>query len=201
MHELLHICRWHDPILDAGGHDVRGWYVEAFWLPMLGPTAIALLRRCADGLDHQPDGFDIAYVELAESLGLGPRPPSNNAPLSRALRRLVSFGFMTLDDDGTVHARTHLAPVHSKHARRLPTVVRAAHHEWAEAQLTRPVDEIKRARARRLALCLIEQGDDPDCAERALAKLGFATLVAREAVSWARDRHLSAARAIGGLPA
>ena len=74
-----------DPVLDTIGHDARGWYVEAFWLPVVGPTAIALLRRLVDGLDRQPGGFEIRYVELALSLGLGERPPSNSAPLTRAL--------------------------------------------------------------------------------------------------------------------
>lgn len=203
MHEELTIRRLEDRLLDTAGHDVRGWYVEAFWLPVLGPTAVALLRRLADGLDRRPDGFRIAFGDLGASLGLGDRPPANNAPLTRALRRLESFRFAEAHADGTVLVRTHVAPIHAKHARRLPTVVRAAHHEWAEAQLARPVDELQRARARRVALCLLGEGEDPDCAERALARQGWATVVARDAVVWARDRHLALARAIatGDLPA
>ena len=202
MLDRLTVRRWADPIVDSVGHDARGWYVEAFWLPVVGPTSIALLRRLVDGLDRHEGGFDVDYVDLATSLGLGERPPSNNAPLTRALRRLHSFRFVALDEDsGTIDVRTRVPPVHSKHTRRLPDVVRAAHHEWAEAQLARPVDEVQQARARRLALCLLEQGDDPDCAERALDRVGFATRLARDAVMWARDRHLIAARAAGGMPA
>jgi hypothetical protein len=200
--ERLAVRRWPDPVLDTIGHDPRGWYVEAFWLPVVGPTAVALLRRLVDGLERHPDGFEIPYVELATSLGLGERPPSNSAPLTRALRRLHSFRFVQLDEGArSLDVRMHVPVMHRKHVRRLPDVVRAAHHEWAEAQLTRPLDELQQARARRLALCLLEQGDDPDCAERALARIGFATRLARESVMWARDRHLLAARAVGGLPA
>ncbi len=202
MLDRLTVRRWPDPVLDTIGHDPRGWYVEAFWLPVVGPTAIALLRRLVDGLDRCPDGFEVSYVELAQSLGLGERPASNSAPLTRALRRLHSFRFVQLDEGArTVDVRLHVPVMHRKHIRRLPDTVRAAHHEWAEAQLARPVDDVQQARARRLALCLLEQGDDPDCAERALARIGFATRLARESVMWARDRHLVAARAAGGLPA
>jgi hypothetical protein len=192
----LLIQRLEDRLLDTAGHDVRGWYVEAFWLPVLGPTAVALLRRLADGLDRCPDGFPITFAELGSSLGLGDRPPTTNAPLTRALRRLESFRFAQLGDDGTIHVRTHVAPIHAKHARRLPAAVRAAHHEWAEAQLARPIDELQQARARRLALCLLGEGEDPDCAERALARQGYPTLLARAAVMWARDRHLVLARTV-----
>lgn len=202
VREELTIRRLEDRLLDTAGHDVRGWYVEAFWLPVLGPTAVALLRRLADGLDRKPEGFRINFGELGASLGLGDRSPSANAPLTRALRRLESFRFASIDDGGTVSVRTHVAPIHSKHVRRLPPVVRAAHHEWAEAQLARPIDELQRARARRLALCLLGEGEDPDCAERALARQGYPTLIARAAVMWARDRHLVLARATtGDVPA
>jgi hypothetical protein len=210
MHEQLHVRRWFDPVVEAVGHDARGWYVEAFWLPVIGPTAIALARRLADGLDRHPEGFTVQFVELSASLGLGDKPPSNRAMLTRALRRLDSFKFIALDndndDDGAgagdstndgdrIRARTHLPPIHSKHLRRLPDVVRSAHHEWAEAQLTRPLDDLARMRARRLALCLLEEGDDTDCAERALARMGVPTRLARDAATWARDRHVQAARA------
>ncbi len=199
MHEHLCVTRWFDPVVEAVGHDARGWYVEAFWLPVLGPTAVALARRLADGLDRRPDGFTVEFVELSASLGLGDKPPSATAMLTRALRRLDSFKFVALDDAGGVRARTHLPPIHSKHLRRLPDVVRSAHHEWAEAQLNRPIDDLARMRARRLALCLLEEGDDTDCAERGLARMGVPTRLARDAVTWARDRHLQAARAVTEL--
>jgi len=48
-------------------------------------------------------------------------------------------------------------------------------------------------RARRLALVLLEQGDDFDHVERALASIGFHPAISHEAARWARQRHVEAA--------
>jgi hypothetical protein len=34
------IVPWPDPMIDTLGHDPRSFYVEAFWLPILGPTSL-----------------------------------------------------------------------------------------------------------------------------------------------------------------
>jgi hypothetical protein len=34
----LRISPWHDPVVDAIGHDPRSNYVERFWLSLLGPA-------------------------------------------------------------------------------------------------------------------------------------------------------------------
>lgn len=39
--DQLHITAWHDPVVDALGHDPRSPYVERFWLPLLGPSNMA----------------------------------------------------------------------------------------------------------------------------------------------------------------
>jgi hypothetical protein len=31
---------WTDPVIDTLGHDPRSWYVEQFWLGIIGPTTI-----------------------------------------------------------------------------------------------------------------------------------------------------------------
>src|SRR3546814_3891300 len=41
----LSVVEWADPVVEAAGHPVRSVYVETFWLPTLGPTAMWLLRR------------------------------------------------------------------------------------------------------------------------------------------------------------
>lgn len=36
----LRIVAWTDPVIDTLGHDPRSWYVEQFWLPIVGPPSI-----------------------------------------------------------------------------------------------------------------------------------------------------------------
>ena len=54
MAATMTIKPWNDPILEVSGHDPRSRYVETFWLPTLGPTALLLLRHLADRFDRTP---------------------------------------------------------------------------------------------------------------------------------------------------
>ncbi len=54
MPATLLIKPWNDPVVDTLGHDPRSRYVETFWLPTLGPTALLLLRHLADRFDRNP---------------------------------------------------------------------------------------------------------------------------------------------------
>src|SRR4051794_26631584 len=53
---MLDIRPWADPVIDAVGHDPRSHYVEEFWLSILGPSTVWLLRRMAAGLEANPGG-------------------------------------------------------------------------------------------------------------------------------------------------
>jgi len=185
-----------EPATDTFGHDPRSWYSETFWLPTIGPTCLLLLRRMADGFDRNPDGFVVAASAIASALGVS-ESTSPNAPLQRSIRRLEQFSLLVRDpsDPNGVLIRRYLPSINRKHIRRLPEAVRALHHEWAEAQLTRPVHETARGHARRVALCLLGEGDSPDLTERSLARIGFSDDLTRDAISWAMRRHLDAARA------
>jgi hypothetical protein len=154
------------------------------------------LRRMADGFDRNPDGFVVAASAIASALGVS-ESTSPNAPLQRSIRRLEQFSLLVRDpsDPNGVLIRRYLPSINRKHIRRLPEAVRALHHEWAEAQLTRPVHETARGHARRVALCLLGEGDSPDLTERSLARIGFSDDLTRDAISWAMRRHLDAARA------
>jgi hypothetical protein len=39
--DTLRIVAWPDPVIDTLGHDPRSWYVEHFWLGILGPKSIS----------------------------------------------------------------------------------------------------------------------------------------------------------------
>lgn len=189
MTGAIRVMPWPDPVLDAIGHDPRSWYVETFWLPTLGPTALLLLRHLADRFETNPKGVDLPVADTAAALGLGPREGSQS-PLMRSLTRLQQFELACSDGDVTIAVRKTLPPVHRRHVRRLPTGLQARHAEWVEDQATKPVD-IARRRARRFALTLLMQGEPLDTVERSLHAGGFHPALAHEAVRWAREQSLA----------
>ena len=65
LHDQVYITTWDDPLVDRLGHDPRSAYVEQFWLGVLGPSAIWLLRHCRNELDRSPTGFVLDLTETA----------------------------------------------------------------------------------------------------------------------------------------
>ena len=73
MPTTLTIQPWPDPVIDTLGYDPRSRYVETFWLPTLGPTALLLLRHLADRFDRHPEGIELTVADTSHALGLGQR--------------------------------------------------------------------------------------------------------------------------------
>lgn len=106
------LTRWND---NDAPHDILGKYVEFFWLPVLGPTATWLLRR----FNHELLGADNVHVDLeymAECMGMAYRA-GRNSPFSKAIQRLVMFGFMAPSEHGFA-VRTTALTVHLRQTRR-----------------------------------------------------------------------------------
>ena len=74
MLDRLTVRRWPDPVLDTIGHDPRSLYVETFWLPTLGPTAVLLLRHLAAKFDESPKGIELPVADTSQALGVGQGP-------------------------------------------------------------------------------------------------------------------------------
>jgi hypothetical protein len=189
MPAALTILPWSDPLLDTIGHDPRSPYSETFWLPVLGPTALLLLRHLATRFDNSPRGVELRVAETSRALGVGDRDGSSS-PVVRTLARLEQFELACSDPTSpTIAVRRHLPPVHRRHLRRLPTSLQSAHARWAETRLAEPPQAEARSRARRLAVVLLAQGDDADHAERVLAATGFHPAVSRDAARWAVEQQ------------
>lgn len=156
--DVLHVHPWPDPVIDQLGHDPRSWYVERFWLPILGPTAVWMLRRFADGLDAEPEGFDIGPEAWARSLGIG-GGTGRNAPFTRTVVRLCQFGAATRHARGLA-VRRRLAPLAAHQVARLPEGLQHHHERWRDAQAAVPgtVGRADPARAGRLAEELVGLG-------------------------------------------
>ena len=71
-----------------------------------------------------------------------------------------------------------------------------AHEHWQEEQLRTPARRAARRRARRLALSLLELGEDLEATERQLIRWKFHPVLCRESAAWAWDRHRQAHAAV-----
>jgi hypothetical protein len=189
--QTLAIRPWPDPVIDAVGHDPRSSYVEHFWLGILGPSTTWLMRRLAAGLEAHPPGFALPLAETARALGLGDKG-GRHSPFMRALTRVCQFDLGQLEDEGTLAVRRKLPPLNRRQLTRLSEPLQDAHRRWQEEQLRIPAVEAQRRRCRRLALSLIELGEDLEGTERQLHRWKFHPAMAHESAAWAWRRHQEA---------
>jgi len=175
---------WSDPVIDQLGHDPRSAYVEKFWLPILGPSSIWLLRRIADGLDRHPSGFDLDLSATAQALGVGMRG-GRNSPLLRTFERCCRFGAARMHGSSSVSVRRRLAPLTRSQTERLPDALRVEHGTWLSRPRSSASFEQIQHRARSLALSMLQLGEDHVSIERQLHHWRFHPAVAHEALRWA----------------
>ena len=132
----LTVRPWWDPVLASTGHPVRGEYCERYWLGVVGPSTLLLLRRFARGFDEFPGGFHVDVAETAQALGLG-RGTGRNAPLQRSIDRACNFGLArraapaTATSVPVVEVRLHLPGLSAHQLARLPESVRRSHDAWS----------------------------------------------------------------------
>ena len=187
----LEIEPWPDALMDQHGHDPRSAYAETFWLPILGPSTMWLLRRLATGFDHEPDGFRVRCPDLAVELGLS-TSLSRNSSFVRAIDRATKFGLAQLHDY-QLYVRLHLPPLAAHHVRRLPQRLADLHTGWPAPSASTGVDhEVQIRRARRLALALFELGEDAGGCERQLNEWHHHPAISFDASQWAANRHREA---------
>jgi hypothetical protein len=145
-----------DPVIDRVGFPLTHRYVEACWLPVLGPTSLALLRYVGHQFDeavHGTRGFAMPTLELARQLGVGRvggrTPLGHQHPLHKSLVRLAGFGIgQWLADDwptARYSVHTHLAPLASSHLRHLPPPTLALHHLLVDERVAALADEVAAA--------------------------------------------------------
>jgi hypothetical protein len=130
----LTVVPWVDPVIDKIGYDPRSVYAEQFWLSIIGPSALWLLRRLADGFDTWPDGFDIDLPELAQSLGLSFNG-GDKSIFVRTLIRVEQFGLAHRTAQAVLLVRRRLPSLTRRQTERLPHSLRIAHAEWMRHEL------------------------------------------------------------------
>lgn len=197
--DRLVLTAWADPLIDAVGHDPRSAYVEDFWLGILGPSAVWLLRRLARELEAAPDGCTVEVGELARSIGLAART-GRQAPMARTVDRLVGFGLAQRVSFDRLAVRHRVPPLSRRQLVRLPEHVQIEHQRWLERQAAVPAVTQLRERARALALSLLELGETAEATERQLHRWRFHPAIAHDALRWALVEHARRAAEATGHP-
>jgi hypothetical protein len=195
---ILFVEPMHDPVVDELGHDPRSSYVELYWLPVLGPSTTWLLRRFAACFDEHPAGFDIEVEELARWLGIGERFGAN-APFARTIKRCVDFQMAEWRPE-SLAVRRWLPPLAGRHLRRLPQSLRDRHAAEVEAVARQSFGERLRIHGRRLALSLIDFGEDRAACEQQLVLWSFHPALANECATWAALEHARRKASVAAHP-
>ena len=197
----LRVISWPDPVVDEIGHDPRSAYAEQFWLPILGPSTTWLLRRLVDGLDRSPEGFEVDLRLLAGELGIALRN-TTRCPLLRSLDRACTFGAARELDVGILAVRARLAPLTARQAARLPEHLQVRLQRWRPDG--RPAGDDgspiadQRARARSLALSMLELGEASEVVERRLHAWRLHPAVVHDALRWATAQKAMRSTRPGG---
>ncbi len=131
----LTVCSWPRPTPQP--HGPQGEYAERFWLPVIGPSGLWLLRwtqreLAARDINGHSGGFDIDSNELALRIGLGVGT-ARQSPLRRSLKRLETFELARRLDEVVVEFRTTLPPVSMRQLERMPVNLRREHRVWGQA--------------------------------------------------------------------
>jgi hypothetical protein len=188
----LRVVSWRDAVVDGLGLDPRSWYVEQFWLPIVGPTCTWFMRRAAAHFERSEAGFVLELDDMARALGLGARQ-GRHSPFTRALARCITFELARWQGPGTLALRRMMPPLPQRYMLRLPMALQEEHRRWTAAT-RRPAEgpgfEQHRARARRLALGLVALGEAFDRAETQLLRWGVHPALTSDAVRWARRVQL-----------
>jgi hypothetical protein len=164
----LVVVPWTDPIVDEVGFDVFSRYAEMFWLPIMGPSALWIMRRIVMGFAEFPGGYEMDTQEIALAVGLS-FTQGANCPFTRALRRCQWFG-AAQSVQGGLAVRIKLPPVSRRQIQRFPISLKQSLAAW-------PVESTDHQqlveRAKLVASALITTGDDSDLLESRLTRIGI----------------------------
>jgi len=127
-HPTFRIVEW--PSL-AAGHPVASSYVETFWLPILGPSALLVGRRLGDWLDETAGETVVDLVDLGASIGIG-TGTGRHTSINRTLIRLCDYSLARIEGDH-LEVRTVWPDLPPRMHHRLPDSLRTELEHTDEA--------------------------------------------------------------------
>ena len=134
----LTVSPWPDPVIDRVGVDPCSTYVERYWLGIVGPASVLLIRHLAGRFEDEPDGFVLDLAHTARILGLG-TGLGRWGPVQRTVHRCAGFGFVRRWGEDRLLVRRRLPPATRQQLARLPDDVQQDHERWRLAALEVPV--------------------------------------------------------------
>lgn len=181
---LVRIEPWVDNVMGEIGHDPRSAYVERFWLSVLGPSALWLIRTLAYGFEAEPNGFNLNTLDVARTLGLGDRV-GRHSPLQRAVNRLCHFELAYLRGGVTLVVRPHVPWLDDFRVSRLPGQLQVEHQQWEAAALAESARTATKRRAAAVALHCARTGGTADDVRRAMIAWHYDPIGTEELTAWA----------------
>lgn len=187
-----------DPAVDHDGHDPRSQYAETFWLPILGPSTLWLLRHIATRFDVEPEGFTLELDEASSALGIRSNGGRNNA-FQRSIGRMIGFNMGRVVDAVTIEVRRVMPWLHGGQVRRLSPARQRLHQQTFERRSERRQEDGRRAAG--VASTLLQLGDSPDLVEQQLLSWGVEPRTAHAAVNaaWADKARREAQAPVDAL--
>lgn len=112
-------------------HEIPGYgwespYVDRFWIPTIGPTGVAVLRRLNADLDANGQGLVSYHLDdLAAFVGVQDRQK-----LRRTLKRLVEWNMLSRPYVATYGLRPWARPLFKSNVDRLPLALQREHEAY-----------------------------------------------------------------------
>ena len=182
----LPILPWSDEVVDAVGHDPRSDYVEHYWLAVLGPSAVWLLRHVAHRFDDDPGGFELELGTTARQLGLA-HTGGRNSPFWRTVNRCVQFRVARSAESGLA-VRRRLPPLTQRQIARLPELAQRDHDRWQLRARRGRSGPLPIERAKLVAVALVDRGEGYHEVHHQLRRWGLPRPMALAVTDWAFER-------------
>jgi hypothetical protein len=131
----MRLVEWSDQARALRGVDPRSFYAERFWLPILGPSTMWLLRYFAWELERSPDGAELDLSDVARGVGLGDRV-GRNAPFLRTIGRAIDFAMIRVESCDAIASRRRLPLLSARQISRLPGPLQNSHERWTRETLS-----------------------------------------------------------------
>lgn len=106
---------------DPAGYPITHPYVDGLWLPVIGPSGIALLRLVDRFAETDPDNFTIELDQLGRRLGIGGAGARSRA--ARTIDRLCNFRIAARLSGEEVVVPLRLPPLSNRQLDRLPPYI------------------------------------------------------------------------------
>jgi len=128
---VIIVRRWNDSVIQTHGYDALGPYPERYWLPIIGPSALLILRRFTRDLQElEAQAATFNLDSIAKSMGLSFAKGYERSTFGRALNRLVRFNLAHWENDSTYLIRTMVPTVpYQLRRQRLSDLLQVTHDE------------------------------------------------------------------------